>query len=46
MDKYWKEEREIEITPEKMSKAKDTNRDFTKEEVQMDSKYIWEVKLY
>lgn len=46
MGKYWKEEREIEITPDKMSKAKDPNRDFTKEEVQMDSKYIWEVNLY
>lgn len=39
LDKCWKEVRETETTPKKMSIEKDTNREFTKEEVQM-VKYV------
>lgn len=37
--------RKTKATPKKMFIARDTNRDFTKEEVQI-GKNIWQVKLY
>lgn len=44
MDKYWRKERETEITLKKMSKAKDPNRHFTKEEVNIFGKLTFTSK--